>query len=278
MHNHSRVTPCLLCSTALFVPTASCLQGTLYKKCGVLFLSQWIHLHSFHCLSLLRAHSNYQQLRSATTVHILSPSVTEKKNGLLLVHSCSFDTTLSLAFEDALHTGLFAVKLGFFLPFYCLRHRKNSGCICVQTQLLHTVFVLWLVWDGGRCGMFLYKRNNGGEDLDACKKWMHALITVMAAAFHLVSLECLVTPSFFAAMSNNSHEEASEHSLMLCHIPACLYLHTCTDPWQVAMAGRRAAVTRSGRLRTGKTSWAQLAAIPQGYMQAIFELHKNSSW
>ena len=43
--------------------------------CGALCRSQWIHLHSFHCLSLLRAHSNYQQLRSATTLRILSPSV-----------------------------------------------------------------------------------------------------------------------------------------------------------------------------------------------------------
>lgn len=158
MHTHSRVTLCLLFSTALFVPVASCLQGMLYEKCGVLFQSQWIHLHSFHRLSLLRAHSNYQQLRSATTVHILSPSVTGKKNGLLLVHSCSFDTTLSLACEDALHIGLFAVKPGYFLPFYCLRQRKNSSCIRVQTQLLHTAFMLWLVWDGGRCAMFLYKR------------------------------------------------------------------------------------------------------------------------
>ena len=198
MHIHSRITTCLLCScTALFVPAASCLQGTLYEKCGVLFLSQWIHLHSFHCLSLLRAHSNYQQLRSATTAHILSPSVTGKKNGLLLVHSCSFDTTLSLACEDAHHIGLFAVKPGYFLPFYCPRQKKNSGCICVQTQLLHTVFVLWLVWDGGRCGMFLYKRNNGGEELEACKSWMRALITVMAVAFRLLSLKRFVTFSFW---------------------------------------------------------------------------------
>lgn len=196
MHTHSRVTPCLLCSTALFLPAASCLQGTLYKKCGVLSLSQWIHLHSFHCMSLLRAHSNYQQLRSATTVHILSPPVTGKKNRLLLVQSCSFDTALSLACKDALHIGLFAVRPGYFLPFYCSRQRKNSGSICVQTQLLHTMFVLWLVWDEGGCGMFLYKRNNNGEDIEACKRWMHALITVMVAAFCLLSLKCFVTPFF----------------------------------------------------------------------------------
>lgn len=170
------------------------------KKCGVLSLSQWIHLHSFHCTSLLGAHSNYQQLRSATTVHILSPPLSlGKENRLLLVHSCSFDTTLSLACEDALHIALFAVKPGYFLPFYCPRQRKNSGSICVQTQRLRSAFVLWLAWDGGSCGMFLYKRNNDGEDPEACKRWMHALITVMVAALCLLCLKCFVTPSFWTS-------------------------------------------------------------------------------
>lgn len=167
--------------------------------------SEFICIHSTACLSSepILITSSSGLLQQCTSSHPLS---LEKKNGLLLVHSCSFDTTLSLAFEDALHTGLFAVKPGFFLSFYCLRHRKNSGCICVQTQLLHTLFVLWLVWDGGRCGMFLYKRNNSGKDLEACKRWMRALITVMAAAFHLVSLECLVTPSFWTSDAECSYE------------------------------------------------------------------------
>lgn len=57
----------------------------------------------------------------------------------------------SLACEDALHIGLFAVKPSCFLLFYCQSQRrkgkkkqkkKNSGHICVQTQLLHTVLLL----------------------------------------------------------------------------------------------------------------------------------------
>lgn len=61
---------------AAFLPVAWCLRRVraLYEKrgCEAHCRSQWIHLHSFHCLSLLRAHSNYQQLRSATTLRILS--------------------------------------------------------------------------------------------------------------------------------------------------------------------------------------------------------------
>lgn len=273
------------------MPAESCLQGTLYQKCGVLFPSQWIHLHSFHCLSLLRAHSNYQQLRSPTTVHILSPSVTGgRKKGLLLVHSCCFDTTLSLACEDALHIGLFAVKPGYFLPFYCQSQKKNSGWICVQTQLLHTVFLLWLVWDGGRCGMFLYKRNNGREDPEACKRWMCAVITVMARRLFTSSVSNVLSRPLsglvmqISAQSNNSHYEGLEHGPALCHIPACLYLHTCTDPWQVAMTGCRTAVTRSGRIRTWSCSQERPAELSLLLFHKVtcrrkyFNLHKNPSW
>lgn len=259
------------------MPAESCLQGTLYQKCGVLFPSQWIHLHSFQCLSLLRAHSNYQQLRSPTTVHILSPSVTGgRKKGLLLVHSCCFDTTLSLACKDALHIGLFAVKPGYFLPFYC--QKKNSGRICVQTQLLHTVFLLWLVWDGGRCGMFLYKRNNGREDPEACKRWICAVITVMARRLFTSSVSNVLSRPLsglvmqISAQSNNSPWRARARPGALSY--SCMLVSTHLHR---SLAGGNDWVPYSSdKVRkdldmvvfSGKTSWAQLAAIPQGYLQA----------
>lgn len=61
-----------------------------------------------------------------------------------------------------------------------------------------------------------------------------------------------------SATRNNLHEEATEHGPTLCHIPACFYLHTCTDPWQVAVAG---AVQQwqgqegSGQERPAELSW-----------------------
>lgn len=171
--------------------------------------SEFICIHSTACLSSepILITSSSGLLQQSTSSHPLSLGEKKKENGLLLVHSCSFDTTLSLACEDALHIGLFAVKPGYFLPFYCLGQKENSGCVRVQTQLLHTVFVLWLVWDGGRWGMFFYKRNNGGDDLEACKRWMRALITVMAVAFHLLSLKCLVTPSFWTSNAEFCYEK-----------------------------------------------------------------------
>lgn len=119
-HTHSRVTPCLLCSTALFVPAESCLQGTLYQKCGVLFPSQWIHLHSFHCLSLLRAHSNYQQLRSPTTVHILSPSVTGGR-------------------KKRAAAGAFLLL--WYYSFSSLRGCSSYWFVCCQARLLSSILL-----------------------------------------------------------------------------------------------------------------------------------------
>lgn len=66
-----------------------------------------------------------------------------------MVHSCSFDTTLSFACQESLNVGLFAVKPRHFLLFYC--QRKYSVCMCVQVKLLlyvhacvHAVIVLGL--------------------------------------------------------------------------------------------------------------------------------------
>lgn len=104
--------------------------------------SEFICIHSTACLSSepILITSSSGLLQQCTSSHPLS--LEEEKKGLLLVHSCCFDTTLSLACEGALHIGLFAVKPGYFLPFYCRSQKKNSGRICVQTQLLHTVFLL----------------------------------------------------------------------------------------------------------------------------------------
>lgn len=191
--------------------------------------SEFICIHSTACLSSepILITSSSGLLQQCTSSHPLS---LEEKKGLLLVHSCSFDTTLSLAGEDALHIGLFAVKPGYFLPFYCQSQKKNSGRICVQTQLLHTVFLLWLVWDGGRRGMSLYKRNNGWKDPEACKRWICALITVIAAAaFHLLSYENLVTPSFLTTDSDfllRAITRTMKGSWMAQH--CVIFLHACS--------------------------------------------------
>lgn len=81
-----------------------------------------------------------------------------------------------------------------------------------------------------------------------------------------------------------THHEGLEHGLVLCHIPACLYLHTCTDPWQVAMTGCRTAVTRSGRIWTWSCSQERPAELSLLLFhkvicrQKYFNLHKNLSW
>lgn len=241
--------------------------------------SEFICIHSTACLSSepILITSSSGLLQQCTSSHPLS--LEEKRKGLLLVHSCSFGTTRSLAGEDDLHIGLFAVKPGYFLPFYCQSQKKNSGRICVQTQLLHTVFLLWLVWDGGRRGMSLYKRSNAWKDPEACKRWMCALITVMST--HSLFLDYWFR---FPAQSNNSHYEGLVHCPALCHILACLKLHTCTDPWQVAMTGCRTAVTRSGRIRTWSCSWERPAELSLLLFHKVtcrkkyFNLHKNPSW
>lgn len=46
------------------------------------------------------------------------------KNVLLLLQSSRFDCALSLACDDSLHVGLFAVKRRHFLLVYC--HRQEE--------------------------------------------------------------------------------------------------------------------------------------------------------
>lgn len=82
--------------------------------------SEFICIHSTACLSsepiLITSSSGLLQHCAYSLSLSLSLSPSEK-NGLLVVHSCSFDTTLSLACQESLHVGLFAVKPRHFLLF-----------------------------------------------------------------------------------------------------------------------------------------------------------------
>lgn len=118
---------------------------------------------------------------------------------------------------------------------------------------------------------------------------MCAVITVMARRLFTSSVSNVLSRPLsglvmqISAQSNNSHHEGLEHGPALCHIPACLYLHTCTDPWQVAMTGCRTAVTRSGRIRTWSCSQERPAELSLLLFhkvicrQKYFNLHKNLS-
>lgn len=163
--------------------------------------------------------------------------------------------------------------------------------MCEPAKLLHALCVLVVIVLGCRemqC-VFIYRREMGGrwvregerENHEACKRWMCALITVMAiVAFHLLSLKHLVTPSswwgrflprLITHMASRRYRACSEASsdthvhtyacmyartrtysrtCTIAHTHACTYADTCTAPWQVAMTGHPAAMTRSGWIRT----------------------------
>lgn len=68
----------------------------------------------------------------------------------------------------------------------------NSSIFCVCLS--------WLFRGCGRCSVCSYigesTKGKAGENHEACKRWMCALITVMAiVAFHLLSLKHLIMPS-----------------------------------------------------------------------------------
>lgn len=104
-----------------------------------------------------------------------------------------------------------------FSHFIAWDRGKTVAAFVCKHSLLHTAFVLWLVWDGGRCVMFLYKRISGGEDHKASKRWMRALVAVMVAAFHLLRLERFSG----LVMQISSHEEATELFVIFLHV--CIY-------------------------------------------------------
>lgn len=93
-----------------------------------------------------------------------------------MVHSCGFDSTLSLACLDALHVGLFAVKPRHFLLFYCQIQRKYSVCMCVEAKLPHTLCVLvvnvlgWRAMQHVRSYMGETVGEKEGENHEACKR------------------------------------------------------------------------------------------------------------
>lgn len=167
-----------------------------------------------------------------------------------------------------------------------VRGNRVYACVSQRSSSMLCACLLWLFWDAGRCSVYSYieERWEGGrerENHEACKRWMCALITVMAiVAFHLLSLKHLVTPSswwgrflprLITHMASRRYRACSEASsdthvhtyacmyartrtysrtCTIAHTHACTYADTCTAPWQVAMTGHPAAMTRSGWIRT----------------------------
>lgn len=152
-------------------------------------------------------------------------------------------------------------------------------------HLLHILCALVVIVWGLRemQSAFIYRWENAkgrvGENHEACKRWMRALITVMAiVAFHLPSLKHLITLSswwckflprlithtsccYWVCSKAVRRLSTLMHSCMqVWHAPA--HKNTCTTLWQVAMTGHPAAVTRSERIGTllcPQERWAELS-------------------
>lgn len=100
-------------------PCCVCASGGVWKECYMKSevvepsaeASEFICIHSTACLS------SEPILITSSSGLLRHCAYSLWKNGLLVVHSCSFDTTLSLACQESLHVGLFAVKPRHFLLF-----------------------------------------------------------------------------------------------------------------------------------------------------------------
>lgn len=117
------------------------------------------------------------------------------------------------------------------------------ACVCKRNSSILRVCLLWLFWGWGRCSVCSYigerARAKEGENHEACKRWMCALITVMAiVAFHLLSLKHLVTPSSWwckflpRLITHMTSRRYWAHSKALSDTDArtyaCMHAHTST--------------------------------------------------
>lgn len=118
--------------------------------------------------------------------------------------------------------------------------RGNIAYTRVCNSSIFCVCLSWLFGGWGRCSVCSYigecTKGKAGENHEACKRWMCALITVMAiVAFHLLSLKYLIVPSSWwckflprLITHTESYWACSKAVRHLC-------MHACTDIWKYDM-------------------------------------------